>query len=74
MIDQNKGLARVLVDRLHAAAARAGNSELRKLLEDAAVLLDGYQAGLELAAPNPLTGYALVRAMTDTNNRKEIAA
>lgn len=80
MIDQNKGLARDLVDRLYAAADRAGNSDLRELLEDAAVLLDGYQAGLELAAPHPLTGYALVpsqaRAQIDTttNNLEEIAA
>jgi len=80
MIDQNNGLARYLVDRLHAAAARAGNSELRELLQDSAALLDGYQAGLELAAPHPLTGYALVhsqkRAQIDTitNDLEEIAA
>ena len=59
-IDEAKPLARALVDRLHAAAARAGSGELRSLLEQAAVLLDEYQAGMTLATPNPLLGYALV--------------
>jgi len=59
-INEANPLARALVDRLHSAAKRARTGDLRELLEQSAVLLDEYQAGMTLATPNPLLGYALV--------------
>ncbi len=67
-IDTNRAEARRLVDELHAAAGRA-HGAMRDLLERAAVDIDGYQAGLMLAEPHPLTGYRLV----STAERREAA-
>jgi len=77
MIDRQKLQAKALVARLHAAADRA-EGNLQEVLQDAAVLLDEYQAGLALAMPHPLTGYALCRVMPNaaapspTAEREEI--
>lgn len=60
MIDRNKTRARLLVAQLYDVAEREKDLALRGLLEQAAVLLDEYQAGLSLATPHPLTGMALV--------------
>lgn len=59
-IDESKARARELVEQLHAIAGRAHGS-LRDTLEEAACLLDGYQAGLELSTPHRSTGYVLVQ-------------
>ena len=59
-IDEAKPRARLLVERLYDVAKRVPEGDLRNLLEQAAVLLDEYQAGMTLATPNPLLGYALV--------------
>lgn len=83
MINHDRNRARELVEALHAVAEHAANddpgSELAQLLQDAAVLLDSYQAGLILATPHPATGYALVtheqRArILDTENQHQEAA
>lgn len=74
MIDRQKAKARAIVARLYRKAETTPDADLRTLIEDAAVLIDEYQAGLTLATPHPLTGYALVRALTNTNIREEIAA
>lgn len=50
-----------IVEQLHDIAHRATGG-LRDTLEQAAAMLDGYQAGLILATPHPCTGYVLVRA------------
>ncbi len=64
MIDHARNHARELVEALHAVADHAKadtpGSDLAQLLQDAAVLLDSYQAGITLAMPHPSTGYALV--------------
>lgn len=58
-IDESKARARELVQKLYEVAARSPG--LRPLLEEAACLLDGYQAGLELSTPHRSTGYVLVQ-------------
>ena len=72
MIDRNKPQAQLIVAQLHDVAQRTQGSALRTLLEDAAVLLDEYQAGLALATPHPITGMALVpshvRALLDATH------
>lgn len=62
MIDREQVRARALVAQLHDAAKRAGDGELRHLLEQSALLIDEYQAGHALATPHPLTGMALVHS------------
>lgn len=62
MIDRTKTKARLIVAQLHDVAQREQDGTLRTLLEDAAVLLDEYQAGLTLATPHPLTGMTLVHS------------
>jgi len=80
VIDRQKAKARALVARLYRKAETTTDADLRTLIEDAAVMIDEYQAGLTLATPHPLTGYALahsqVRAQIDptTNDLEEIAA
>lgn len=58
-IDHDRSRARHLVAELHQIAERS-TGDLRDTLQEAACLLDGYQAGLSLATPHPATGYALV--------------
>ena len=75
MIDENRHRARHVVAELHASADRA-TGKFAELLREAACLLDGYQAGLQLATPHPATGYALVtheqRALIlDTENQSQ---
>ncbi len=60
MIDADKHDARAIVDQLHAVADSMTACSLQNLLREAAVLLDGYQAGINIATPHPATGYALV--------------
>lgn len=80
MIDRDKTRARMLVAQLHDTAQRTADTALRTMLEDAAVLLDEYQAGLTLATPHPLTGMAVVHSQAcvqidpTTNDLEEIAA
>jgi hypothetical protein len=62
MIDRDKTRARLLVAQLHDTGQRTADTALRTMLEDAAVLLDEYQAGLTLATPHPLTGMAVVHS------------
>ena len=80
MIDHDRHRARELVEALHAVSEHAANddpgSELAELLQDAAVMLDSYQAGLILATPHPATGYALVTheqrgQILDTENQSQ---
>lgn len=59
MINEDRNRARHVVAELHEVASRT-SGELRTLLEEAACLLDGYQAGLSLVTPHPSSGYALV--------------
>lgn len=60
MIDHDKHRARHIVAELHDIAD-ASVGALRTTLQDAAVLLDHYQAGHSLATPALHTGYRLVR-------------
>ena len=60
MIDREKPRALLLVAQLHDTAERAHDGALRGLLQQAALLLDEYQAGHALVTPHPLTGMALV--------------
>lgn len=59
-IDESKTRARELVEKLHDIAGRAHGS-LRETIEEAACMLDGYQAGLDLVTPHRITGYVLVQ-------------
>lgn len=77
-IDASQETARILVDALHAhakacdevvsavAKLESGNplfwEQLRDDITAAACLIDGYQAGLDLATPHESTGYKLVPA------------
>jgi len=60
MVDESRTKARELVEQLHDAASRA-SPRLRAMLEEAACLLDAYQAGLTLSTPHRTTGYVLVQ-------------
>lgn len=58
MIDREKSEAKEVVSRLHTMAKT--HTMNRGLLEQAACLLDSYQAGLAIATPHICSGYALV--------------
>lgn len=60
MVDESRMKARELVEKLHDTAGRA-SPRLRAMLEEAACLLDEFQAGLTLATPHLLTGYVLAQ-------------
>lgn len=57
-VDDVRDQAREFADYLHEVAALTGDARMA----DAAVCLDGYRAGLNLATPHPDTGFVLVPA------------
>lgn len=77
-IDHDRHRARHLVAELHQIAERS-TGDLRDTLQEAACLLNSYQAGLSLATPHPATGHALVphaqrATLLDTANPVALAA